>query len=218
MFDHLSLGVRDLAAARAFYDAFFAPLGAAVASASAKELAYGPGGQAGLFYLYPVSGEQVAGLGAHLAFTADSRVAVDEAYRQAIAHGATAIRAVVPPAGHQACVAAAHVLARVGVGPAERHDQEGALLPDLLLHVHAIEEVRDAVVRQHLAVEDVDSGLHGGGSADAFIERGHRSPGEVVSKMPFLEVAPDIPLSAWSQDRTMLECSPCVSACTPTTP
>jgi catechol 2,3-dioxygenase-like lactoylglutathione lyase family enzyme len=28
MFDHLSLGVRDLSAARRFYDAFFAPLGA----------------------------------------------------------------------------------------------------------------------------------------------------------------------------------------------
>lgn len=93
MFDHLSLGVRDLAAAREFYDAFFAPLGAAVSSASAKELAYGPGGQAGLFYLYPVSGEQVAGLGAHLAFTADSRAAVDEAYRQAVEHGAATVRA-----------------------------------------------------------------------------------------------------------------------------
>lgn len=31
MFDHLSLGVRDLGAARRFYDAFFAPLGVSIA-------------------------------------------------------------------------------------------------------------------------------------------------------------------------------------------
>jgi catechol 2,3-dioxygenase-like lactoylglutathione lyase family enzyme len=93
MFDHLSLGVRDLAAARGFYDALLAPLGAAVASASERELAYGPGGDVGLFYLYPVEGEQVAGLGAHLAFTAPSRAAVDLAYASAVAFGATVIRA-----------------------------------------------------------------------------------------------------------------------------
>ena len=96
MFDHLSLGVRDLDAARRFYDAFFAPLGASVSSASAKELAYGPGGTAGLFYLYPVAGDQVAGLGAHLAFTADSRAAVDAAYASAVAQGATTVRAAGP--------------------------------------------------------------------------------------------------------------------------
>ena len=93
MFDHLSLGVRDLDAARRFYDGLFAPLGASVASASEKELAYGPGGTAGLFYLYPVEGERVAGLGAHLAFTADSRLAVDEAFASAVGNGATVIRA-----------------------------------------------------------------------------------------------------------------------------
>ena len=73
MFDHLSLGVRDLAAARGFYDAFLAPLGAAVSAESERELAYGPGGQASQFYLYTVEGDQVAGLGAHLAFTAPGR-------------------------------------------------------------------------------------------------------------------------------------------------
>ncbi|MBU1376655.1 MAG: VOC family protein [Alphaproteobacteria bacterium] len=96
MFDHLSLGVRDLDAAREFYDAFFAPLGAAVSSATPKEVAYGPGGQAGLFYLYPVEGAQVAGLGAHLAFTADSHAAVDAAYESAMERGATAIRVAGP--------------------------------------------------------------------------------------------------------------------------
>ena len=93
MFDHLSLGVRDLAAARGFYDAFLAPLGAAVSAQSERELAYGPQGKASLFYLYPVDGPQVAGLGAHLAFTAPGRAAVDAAYASAVANGATVIRA-----------------------------------------------------------------------------------------------------------------------------
>ncbi|MDP3852800.1 VOC family protein [Phenylobacterium sp.] len=93
MFDHLSVGVRDLAAARAFYDAFFAPLGCANAWAADNELAYGPGGETRDFWLYPVEGERVAGLGTHIAFTADSRLAVDQAYAAAIAAGATSVRA-----------------------------------------------------------------------------------------------------------------------------
>jgi len=93
MFDHLSLGVRDLVAARRFYDAFFAPLGVAASLESEKELAYGPGGVGGHLYLYPVSGAQVAGLGTHIAFTAESRADVDAAYAAALAEGATPIRA-----------------------------------------------------------------------------------------------------------------------------
>jgi len=93
MFDHLSLGVRDLEAAGAFYDAVFAPLGAAKSLSKPTEMAYGPGGRTSLFWLYPVSGEQVAGLGAHIAFTADSRAAVDAAHAAAVANGATVTRA-----------------------------------------------------------------------------------------------------------------------------
>ncbi len=93
MFDHLSVGVRDLNAARAFYDAFFAPLGSANAWADEKELAYGPGGESRLFYLYPVGDGRVAGQGTHIAFTADSRAAVDQAYAAALANGATSVRA-----------------------------------------------------------------------------------------------------------------------------
>jgi catechol 2,3-dioxygenase-like lactoylglutathione lyase family enzyme len=95
MFDHLSVGVRDLTAARAFYDAFFAPLGCANAWATEAELAYGPGGATRQFYLYPVTGGQVAGLGTHIAFTADSRAAVDAAIAAAVANGASVVR----PAG-----------------------------------------------------------------------------------------------------------------------
>ncbi len=93
MFDHLSVGVRDLSAARTFYDAFFAPLGCANAWAAEAELAYGPAGESRVFWLYPVAGGQVAGQGAHIAFTADTRAAVDAAYAAALANGATSVRA-----------------------------------------------------------------------------------------------------------------------------
>ncbi len=96
MFDHLSVGVRDLDQARRFYDAFLAPLGHAASSATALELAYGPGGMGGQFYLYPVAGERVAGLGTHIAFSADSRAAVDAAYAAALAAGAESVRAAGP--------------------------------------------------------------------------------------------------------------------------
>jgi len=95
MFDHLSIGVRDLTAARGFYDAFLGPLGASLVSAAEGELGYGLGGLAAQFYLYPVQGAQVAGQGTHIAFTAPTRAAVDAAYALAMANGATAIR----PAG-----------------------------------------------------------------------------------------------------------------------
>lgn len=93
MFDHLSVGVRDLAAARAFYDALLAPLGHAPTHANDAELGYGPGGAGAQFYLYPVSGAQVAGLGTHIAFAADSRAAVDAAYAAGLASGASTVRA-----------------------------------------------------------------------------------------------------------------------------
>ena len=96
MFDHLSLGVRDLAAARRFYDAFFGPLGVAISLTADSELAYGPGGVGGHLYLYPVQGEQVAGLGTHIAFTAGSRAEVDQAYAAAMAAGAASVRAAGP--------------------------------------------------------------------------------------------------------------------------
>lgn len=96
MFDHLSVGVRDLDRARVFYDAFLGPLGHAPAHQSAAELAYGPGGMGAQFYLYPVSGAQVAGLGTHIAFTADDEAAVDAAYAAAVAGGAVSVRAAGP--------------------------------------------------------------------------------------------------------------------------
>lgn len=96
MFDHLSLGVRDLAAARRFYQAVLAPLGHAVASEREGELGFGPDGKAAQFFLYPAAGAQVAGLGTHIAFSAPSEDAVDRAFAAAMAHGATATRAAGP--------------------------------------------------------------------------------------------------------------------------
>lgn len=94
MFDHLSLGVRDLAAARRFYDAFLAPLGSGLLTFGEAELGYGRAGVGPQLYLYPVDGAQVAGLGTHIAFAADSRAAVDAAYASAVANGAQVIRKV----------------------------------------------------------------------------------------------------------------------------
>ena len=93
MFDHLSVGVRDLSAARAFYDAFLAPLGHAAAHATPAELAYGPRGAAAQFYLYPVAAGPIPGQGTHIALAAETRLAVDAAFALAVAHGATVIRA-----------------------------------------------------------------------------------------------------------------------------
>jgi catechol 2,3-dioxygenase-like lactoylglutathione lyase family enzyme len=95
MFDHLSVGVRDLEAARRFYGAFLSPLGSTLSSEKAGELGFGPGGETSLFFLYPVQGDQVGGLGTHIAFAADSRAAVDAAFAAAVAGGATVVR----PAG-----------------------------------------------------------------------------------------------------------------------
>lgn len=96
MFDHLSLGVRDLTAARRFYDAFLGPLGHALAIERERELAYGPGGKAPQFFLYPAEGDRVAGLGTHIAFVGEDEAAVDRAYAAAIAAGATAVRPAGP--------------------------------------------------------------------------------------------------------------------------
>ena len=102
MIDHLSVGVRDLTAARAFYDAVLAPLGCSATQVSEAELGYGQGEMGAQFYLYPVAGERVAGLGTHIAFSADSRAAVDAAYAAALAGGAVSVR----PAGAHPDIAA----------------------------------------------------------------------------------------------------------------
>jgi len=46
MIDHISIGVRDVAAAKKFYDAALAPLGYSCLSAGANSLGYGKDGVA----------------------------------------------------------------------------------------------------------------------------------------------------------------------------
>lgn len=87
MIDHLSLGVRDLGAARRFYDAALAPLGYRLVQDYETALGYGDG-HAGLWLLAaerPVKPDGKSGL--HLCFSAPSRAAVDGFHRAALAAG-----------------------------------------------------------------------------------------------------------------------------------
>jgi catechol 2,3-dioxygenase-like lactoylglutathione lyase family enzyme len=91
MIDHISLRVRDLAKARAFYDAVLAPLGYQRLYDYPDASGYGPPGphplkeQALPFWLGQDEG--AAALSGHLCFTAPSRAAVDAFHRAALAAG-----------------------------------------------------------------------------------------------------------------------------------
>jgi len=85
--DHLSLGVRDLAAARRFYDKALAPLGYRLLQEYETSLGYGAG-QAALWLLAaerPVKSDDKSGL--HLCFSAPSRGAVDAFFQAALKEG-----------------------------------------------------------------------------------------------------------------------------------
>jgi catechol 2,3-dioxygenase-like lactoylglutathione lyase family enzyme len=87
MFDHVSLGVRDLAASRRFYDAALAPLGYARLHAGADSLGYGRDA-VGLWIgpsASPVPADPASGL--HFCFTAPSRDSVDAFHAAALAAG-----------------------------------------------------------------------------------------------------------------------------------
>ncbi len=89
MLDHVSIGVRDIAATRRFYDAALAPLGYTCLSAGADSLGYGRDGVA--FWISkserPVPAD--AGSGLHFCFTAGDRPAVDAFHAAALAAGGT---------------------------------------------------------------------------------------------------------------------------------
>lgn len=87
MLDHVSIGVRDLARARRFYDAALKPLGYACLSASDGALGYGDA-KAALWVLAgerPVAPDEKSGL--HFCFSAPSRAAVDAFHAAALATG-----------------------------------------------------------------------------------------------------------------------------------
>jgi catechol 2,3-dioxygenase-like lactoylglutathione lyase family enzyme len=87
MFDHISLGVRDLARAKRFYDAALAPLGCRCLSESQEALGYGRDRVALWIGVTdrPVPPDDRSGL--HFCFTAPSRAAVAAFHAQALATG-----------------------------------------------------------------------------------------------------------------------------------
>lgn len=89
MIDHVSIGVRDLARAKRFYDAALGTLGYACRSESPESLGYG--GEAAAFWISvaerPVPPDLGSGL--HFCFTAPSRAAVDQFHAVALRAGGT---------------------------------------------------------------------------------------------------------------------------------
>ncbi len=87
MLDHVSIGVRDLAAARQFYDAVLAPLGYGVCYEGEGYVGYGAGKPE--FWLntttHPVPGDARSGL--HFSFVASARAAVDGFHAAGLAAG-----------------------------------------------------------------------------------------------------------------------------------
>src|SRR5579859_6740494 len=87
MIDHLSIGVRDIAKAKAFYDAALKPLGYGCKSSSADSLGYG--GEAAAWWVVacptPVPPDPESGL--HFCFAAPSRASVDAFHAAALKQG-----------------------------------------------------------------------------------------------------------------------------------
>ena len=85
MFDHVSFGVTDYAAAKAFFLAALAPLGVAVVQEGALGIELSTDGKSSL--CFGPTDERPARL--HLAFVAASRAQVDAFHRAALAAGGT---------------------------------------------------------------------------------------------------------------------------------
>jgi catechol 2,3-dioxygenase-like lactoylglutathione lyase family enzyme len=83
MFDHLAIGVRDLAASRAFYEAALAPLGFGVVVESERAVGFGPPARS-IFWLR-ADREPAAGI--HVAFQGDARDHVDAFHAAGLAAG-----------------------------------------------------------------------------------------------------------------------------------
>ena len=87
MFDHISIGVRDLARAKRFYDAVLQPLGYGRLSEDAGTLGYGSGKVALWIGVVdrPVPADEGSNL--HFCFAAPSREAVDAFHAAAVLSG-----------------------------------------------------------------------------------------------------------------------------------
>lgn len=87
MFDHISIGVKDIARTRKFYDAALAPLGYSLLSEGEGSLGYG-NKAVGLWIsaaAHPVKADSESGL--HFCFVAPSRAAVDAFHAAALKTG-----------------------------------------------------------------------------------------------------------------------------------
>jgi catechol 2,3-dioxygenase-like lactoylglutathione lyase family enzyme len=92
VFDHLSIGVADLARSAALYDEALAALGLVRLAENARSVCYGPPGFAGEapFAIIHVGPEpNRANRGLHIAFAAPTREAVDGFHAAALRHGGT---------------------------------------------------------------------------------------------------------------------------------
>ena len=87
MLNHVSIGVRDIAKSRAFYDQALAPLGYARLSTGEDSLGYGK--DAAVFWMYitdsPVRDDPKSGL--HFCFSAPDRESVARFHAAALAAG-----------------------------------------------------------------------------------------------------------------------------------
>jgi catechol 2,3-dioxygenase-like lactoylglutathione lyase family enzyme len=88
MFDHISIGVRDIARSKRFYDAALKPLGVTCKSADASNLGYGAEEGIGLWIGAtdkPVPADNKSFL--HFCFAATTRKSVDQFHAAAVKQG-----------------------------------------------------------------------------------------------------------------------------------
>src|SRR3954454_8993161 len=99
MIDHISIGVRDLARARRFYDAALKPLGYTCLSESADGLGYGSAEPAFWVNLVqrPVPPDEASGL--HICFAAPTPKSVDAFHAAALKSGRARQRPARPAPG-----------------------------------------------------------------------------------------------------------------------
>jgi predicted lactoylglutathione lyase len=83
MYDHIGLHVKDLDASVRFYEATLTAIGHTLCSRDEASAGFGPPGEPAL-WLY---GGGKAKAGAHVAFKAGSRAAVDQFYRRGVEAG-----------------------------------------------------------------------------------------------------------------------------------
>ena len=70
-------------------------------------------------------------------------------------------------------MAGAHVPSLVGIGSAEGGCEEGLLMGALAGHVGLGKKMPDALIRQHLVVENIYSGINGRGTTQLSIKGTH---------------------------------------------